>query len=173
MVNFPFTCSNNPAPPACGIYISQLIRHSRACNSYHDVLDICCLRTRKLENEGCLVVKLKPLLRKCYGLHHDLVSRWPVAIDHRDVPSVVISIRSLSHSWLIIGLAWRVTWQHLCSRDCHSFRNTRVQPQCYSIFSFLCSVLYVIICIFVHFLWVFRLSVLLLFMAFLYYFGIF
>jgi len=141
IVNFPFICNNIPAPPACGIYISQLIQHSRACNSYHNVLDRGCLRTRKLQNEGCLLVKLKPLLRKIYGRHHDLVSRWPVAIDHGHVPSVVIAIRSLSHSWLIIGLAWRVTWHHLCNRDCLSFRNTRVQPQCYSIFSFLCSVL--------------------------------
>jgi len=36
IVNFPFICSNIPAAPACGVYISQLIRYSRACGSYHD-----------------------------------------------------------------------------------------------------------------------------------------
>ena len=39
IVNFPFICSNIPAAPAYGVYISQLIRYSRACGSYHDFLD--------------------------------------------------------------------------------------------------------------------------------------
>jgi hypothetical protein len=34
IVNFPFICSNIPASPAYGVYISQLIRYSRACGSY-------------------------------------------------------------------------------------------------------------------------------------------
>jgi hypothetical protein len=34
IVNFPFICSNIPAAPAYGVYISQLIRYSRACGSY-------------------------------------------------------------------------------------------------------------------------------------------
>jgi hypothetical protein len=31
IVNFPFMCSNIPATPAYGVYISQLIRYYRAC----------------------------------------------------------------------------------------------------------------------------------------------
>ena len=31
IVNFPFICSNIPAAPAYAVYISQLIRYSRAC----------------------------------------------------------------------------------------------------------------------------------------------
>jgi hypothetical protein len=34
IVNLPFICSNIPAVPAYGIYISQLIRYSIACGSY-------------------------------------------------------------------------------------------------------------------------------------------
>jgi len=34
IVNFPFICSNIPAAPTYGVYISQLIRYSRACSSY-------------------------------------------------------------------------------------------------------------------------------------------
>ena len=34
IVNFPFICSNIPAAPVSGVYISQLIRYSRACGSY-------------------------------------------------------------------------------------------------------------------------------------------
>jgi len=34
IVNFPFICSSNPAAPAYEVYISQLIRYFRACDSY-------------------------------------------------------------------------------------------------------------------------------------------
>ena len=39
IVNFPFICSNIAAAPAYGVYISQLIRYSRACGSYQYFLD--------------------------------------------------------------------------------------------------------------------------------------
>jgi hypothetical protein len=43
IVNFPFICSNIPAAPAYGIYISQLIRYSRACGSYMiSLIEGCC-----------------------------------------------------------------------------------------------------------------------------------
>ena len=58
IVNFPFICSNIPAAPAYGVYISQLIRYSRACGSYHGTLDGGLLLIRKLLNQGFLVVKL-------------------------------------------------------------------------------------------------------------------
>ena len=73
ILNFPFICSNIPAAPAYGVYISQMIRYSRACGSYQDFLDRGLLLTRKLLNQGFLLVKLKSSLRKFYGRHHDLV----------------------------------------------------------------------------------------------------
>ena len=36
IVNFPFIGSNIPAVPVYGVYISLLIRYSRACDSYQD-----------------------------------------------------------------------------------------------------------------------------------------
>ena len=36
IVNVPFICSNILAAPAYGVYISQLIRYSRACGTYQD-----------------------------------------------------------------------------------------------------------------------------------------
>jgi hypothetical protein len=54
---FPFICSNNPAAPAYGVYISQLIRYSRAYGSYHDFFNRELLLTRKLLNQGFLVIK--------------------------------------------------------------------------------------------------------------------
>jgi hypothetical protein len=77
IVNLPFICSNIPAAPAYGVYISQLIRYSRACGSYHDFLDRGLLLTRKLLNQEFLLVKLKSSqLRKCYGRHHDFVDSY-------------------------------------------------------------------------------------------------
>jgi hypothetical protein len=36
IVNFLFTCSNIPSAPAYEVYISKLIRNSRACASYQN-----------------------------------------------------------------------------------------------------------------------------------------
>ena len=38
IVYFPFICSNIPAAPAYGVYISQLMRFYGACGSYQDFL---------------------------------------------------------------------------------------------------------------------------------------
>jgi hypothetical protein len=106
-VNFPFICSNNPAAPACGVYISPLIRYSRACGSYQDFLDRGLLLTRKLLNQGFLFVKLKSSLRKFYGRHNNLVDRYTNV--HGYVPLVVNTSQSFPHSWLIIGFVTILT----------------------------------------------------------------
>ena len=80
IVNFPFLCSNIPAVPAYGVYISQLIRYFRVCGSYQDFLDRGLLLTRKLLNQGFLLVKLKSSHRKFYGRHHDLVDRYGIPV---------------------------------------------------------------------------------------------
>ena len=78
IVNFPFICSNIPA--ACGVYISQMIRYSRTCGSYQKFLDRGLLLTRKLLNQGFLLVMLKSSHRKFYGRHHDLVDRYGISV---------------------------------------------------------------------------------------------
>jgi hypothetical protein len=101
IVNFPFICSNISAASAYGVYISQLIRYSRACGSYQDFLDRELLLTRKLLNQGFLLVKLKSSLRKLYGRHHDLVDRYGISVsqnDHGYVPLVVNTSRSFPRS---------------------------------------------------------------------------
>jgi hypothetical protein len=47
IVNIPFICSNIPAAPVYGVYISQLIRYCRACGSYQDFLDRGLLERKK------------------------------------------------------------------------------------------------------------------------------
>ena len=80
IVKFPFICSNIPAAPAYGVYISHLIRYSRACGSYHDFLDRGLLLTRKLLNQGFLLAKLKSSFRKFYSRHHDLVDHYGISV---------------------------------------------------------------------------------------------
>jgi hypothetical protein len=95
IVNFPFICSNIPATPAYGVYISLLIRYSRACGSYQDFLDRGLLLTRKLLNQGFLLVKLKSSHRKFYGRR-----LWNICVtnDHGYVPLVVNTSRSFPRS---------------------------------------------------------------------------
>ena len=38
IIKFPNMCSNIPASPAYGVYISQLIRYARASSNYSDFL---------------------------------------------------------------------------------------------------------------------------------------
>ena len=80
IVNSPFKCSNIPAAPACGVYISQLIRYSRASASYQDLFDKGMLLTRKLLKQGFVLVKVKSSLRKCYGRHHHLANRYVISV---------------------------------------------------------------------------------------------
>ena len=86
-MNFPYIFSNIPAALAYGLYISQLIRHSRFAGSYHDFLDRGLLLTRKLLNQGFLLVKLKSSLRKIYGRHHDFVDRYGIYISQMTICS--------------------------------------------------------------------------------------
>jgi hypothetical protein len=82
-----------------GVYISKIIRYSRACGSRNVFLGRELLLTMKLINKGFLVDKLKSLLRKFQGRHqgflvvkvksslrkvngrhHDLVSRYGISV---------------------------------------------------------------------------------------------
>jgi hypothetical protein len=73
-------CSNIPAAPVYGVYLSQLIRHFRACGSYQDFLDIGLLLTRKLLSQVFRLVKLKSSLRKFCDHHHKLVDRYRISV---------------------------------------------------------------------------------------------
>jgi hypothetical protein len=104
IVNFPFICSNIPAAPAYEVYISQMIRYSRACGSYQDFLGRGLLLTRKLLNQAFLLVKLKSSLRTFYGRHRDLFDHYGISVS-----LVVNTSRSFPHSRLITGFVTRLT----------------------------------------------------------------
>ena len=59
IVHFPFICSNIPAAPVLGVYISQLIRYFRSYGSYQDFLGRGLTLTMKLLNQAFILNKLK------------------------------------------------------------------------------------------------------------------
>ena len=116
MTSFPyFICSNIPAASAYRVYISQFIRFSRACGSCQDFLDRGFLLTRKLLNQGFLLVKLKSSLRTFSVatmtwliVMEYLGDKWPWICS---INFVVNTCRSFPHSWLITRFVNRLTWR--------------------------------------------------------------
>ena len=110
-MNFPFICSNIPTATAYVVYVSQLIRYSRACGSYQDFL------TRKLLNQGFPLAKMKTSFRKIYDRHHDLVNRYGIY-----VAKITTNMFHLPHAlagpFLIHDLSTRVTrWVPLVEQE--------------------------------------------------------
>ena len=91
IVNFPFLCSNIPASPAYGAFVSQLIRYGRACSHYRDFLQRSRLLANKLLTQGYCKPRLIKALKTFYGRHHGIVDKFDVsvsriALDIFDVP---------------------------------------------------------------------------------------
>ena len=88
-----------------------MIGYSRACGSYQDFFDRGLLLTRKLLNQGFLLVKLKSSLQKCYGRHHDLVDRNGISVSQMTTDMFHLSYTSqfFPHSRLITGFVTRLT----------------------------------------------------------------
>ena len=67
IVNFPYMCSNVAAKPTYGVYISQLVRISRICDSFDTFSARHKLLTRRLIAQGfwyeSYVYVLRNLLR--------------------------------------------------------------------------------------------------------------
>ena len=80
IVNFPFMESNIPASPTYGVYMSQLIRYSRACSQYHDFRARCRLLTDKLTTQGFERCRLMKIMGKFYGRHSDLIGKYSVSL---------------------------------------------------------------------------------------------
>jgi hypothetical protein len=55
IVNVPYLCSNIPLSPTYGVYISQLIRYTKACFVYEDISKQGKLLTKKFMLQGYLV----------------------------------------------------------------------------------------------------------------------
>ena len=95
ITNFPFLSSNIPSSPAYGVFISQLIRYSRACSSYECFI----LRVRRLSSkllkQGYLAERLKSSFRKFYGRYGDLIQQYEVSLSR-----MLNDILILDQQWL-------------------------------------------------------------------------
>jgi hypothetical protein len=80
IVNFPFMCSNVPISPCYGVYISQLIRYSRACTLYKDFIYRGYLLSTKLTSQGYEMCRLISTVRKFYGRHLNLVKKYDKSV---------------------------------------------------------------------------------------------
>ena len=81
IINFPNMCSNIPASPAYGVYISQLIRYARASSNYSDFLK-CHLHLRnRLLDQGYEKICLIRSLKKFIFRYQDLVEIYSVSAE--------------------------------------------------------------------------------------------
>ena len=112
IVNFPFICSYIPAAPAYGVYLSQMIRYSRACGSYQDFLDRGVAANKEATEPRVPFGKVEVITSE--SLRSPPWHGWPlwnicVTNDHRYVPLVVNTSQSFPHSQLITGFVTRLT----------------------------------------------------------------
>ena len=80
ITNFPFLSSNIPTSPAYGVFISQLIRYSRACSSYECFILRATRLSNKLLEQGYVKERLKSSLRKFNGRYGDLIKQYEVSL---------------------------------------------------------------------------------------------
>ena len=74
--NFPNMCSNIPASPAYGTYISQLIRYARASSNYSDFLKRHHYLRNRLLDQGYEKILLIRSFKKFIFRYQDLVEKY-------------------------------------------------------------------------------------------------
>ena len=80
IVNFPYMSSNIPANPTYGVYISQLIRISRICDTFQSFVLRHRLLTERLIKQGFWYSKLCKFFKKIVGRHNALFSKYGVSV---------------------------------------------------------------------------------------------
>ena len=81
IINFPNMCSNRPASPAYGVYISQLIGNARASSNYSDFLKRHLHLRNRLLDQGYEKIRLIRSLNKFIFRYQDLVEIYSVSAE--------------------------------------------------------------------------------------------
>jgi hypothetical protein len=81
IINFPNMCSNIPASPAYGVYISQLVRYARASSNYSDFLKRHLYLRNRLLDQGHKKIRLIRSLKKFIFRYQDLVELYSVSAE--------------------------------------------------------------------------------------------
>ena len=76
IVKFPFTSSNIPSTPACGVYASQLIHYAHCCSNYSNFLSCHRVLVARLLSQSYKVNYLSYTFKTFYGRHTDLVGQY-------------------------------------------------------------------------------------------------
>ena len=80
IVNYPFMCSNIPAKPTYGVYLSQLVRISRICDEFSSFVARHRLLTARLIKQGFWYDKLCITFKKFAKRHYALFHKYDVSI---------------------------------------------------------------------------------------------
>ena len=81
IINFPNMCSNIPASPVYGVYISQLIRYARASSNYSDFLKRHLHLRNRLLDQGYKKIRLIRFLKKFIFRYQDVVDIYSVSAE--------------------------------------------------------------------------------------------
>ena len=81
IIYFPNMCSNIPASPAYGAYISQLISYARASSNYYDFLKRHLHLRNRLLDQGYEKIRLIRSLKKFIFRYQDLVEIYSVSAE--------------------------------------------------------------------------------------------
>ena len=81
IINFPNMCSNIPASPAYGVYISQLIRYARASSNYSDFLKRHLHLRNRLLDQDYKKIRLIRSLKKFIFRYQDLVEIYSISAE--------------------------------------------------------------------------------------------
>ena len=104
IVNFPILSSNIPTASVNGVYVSQLIRLSRACGNYHNFLDRAGRLTQKFPDQGYVALRLWPSHQEV--LWQTSWACWKL----RDVCYPECNWSEVVDSFPFIGFAYYRTW---------------------------------------------------------------
>ena len=89
-------CSNIPAKPTYGVYISQLIRICRICDNYSSFLSRHKLLTERLVRQGFwynnLCITFKKFARRYNVLINVLISKYGVSVRARVTEGIRIPL---------------------------------------------------------------------------------
>jgi hypothetical protein len=81
IINFPNMCSNIPASPAYGVYISQLIRYATASSTYSDFLKHHLYLRNRLLDQGYNKIRLILSLKKLIFRYQDIIEIYSVSAE--------------------------------------------------------------------------------------------
>ena len=80
IVNFPNLSGNIPHKESYGVFMSQLIRYARCCDSFTDFENRTSILVKRLIIQGFMKTKLKETFSKFVDTYHELLIKYDVHV---------------------------------------------------------------------------------------------